>query len=898
MGSLEDLRDLYKSSTKSKHLEIKSNGSTYSNAYRNEIYKRGNLVRKQVSGGIENRNEIDEKYCINSTQLDFSLNKKGRWKMAVDLKQNMSSFANDDIDVRLYETRDRIRPGYDNCISFQSSKGKSLKVRSTYANKDSIKRNLILEAQKARNPEIEIQKINKKRVASKTKSTNDWETERIIIDLNQQDEDDDNFVEYEVTHPPAMEVLKYNTLFDMKKKDRVSSRLCRNILGDELIKKDFEYDDEDYYESESEDKEELHEKNTQVSLLDLIKYTKPIVEKRRNDVSKAKINIDEESRYRKLIFISRQNSKIDNIQKAVIPEAVVEIKPDAIPLIAQINIGSLETGKLKEKFGLKYYEAFNAWPRMISINLNEDVIEEMMVDTFDVKAWLTIKQISVVDSTQNMYYLTVKANLTGDLIDLGSIETSETFEFEDIYRKIVKLIAGQPNESFLIKGKSRSGTMNETPVVNELPNIAAKSICKEMDVLKFELLNQTTNEADTINLVFKTQLCSCRLCFEENLPTDECTILTNCAHEICNSCWKHYIDASISNSFSNAGKLSCPVCDVELELAVILNFVSDINKFEQYLTASIDRILNVMCSYKWCQSPGCNKAIKVDLASTPYGILSCECGYKTCLKCNMEPHFPAKCSQLAKYYTELKAKNHFLIAKTNDTYASVGKKCPNCHIFMEKNGGCNQMTCTMCKEQFCWICVNTWQDHLKLTAGQHGCTIVSATKKTVTIEFKRDRQIKPSESVDYFNNSIYHRELRSRQNVRDRTANIKRLLGTIKQGELSNCLDFEKLSLHEKCKLEIEKRQEARQFLQKNLSFLNELHFVCEHTYLLLKDNTIDKNIKNIVLRVLNCLEMVIWKIHYVFDSSNGTKALNELEELMKKGLNCLNKINNLTIQV
>uniref|UniRef100_A0A8C6UPQ6 RING-type domain-containing protein n=1 Tax=Neogobius melanostomus TaxID=47308 RepID=A0A8C6UPQ6_9GOBI len=33
------------------------------------------------------------------------------------------------------------------------------------------------------------------------------------------------------------------------------------------------------------------------------------------------------------------------------------------------------------------------------------------------------------------------------------------------------------------------------------------------------------------------------------------------------------------------------------------------------------------------------------------------------------------------------------------------KTCPHCFSHIEKNGGCNHMTCSQCKRQFCWICM-------------------------------------------------------------------------------------------------------------------------------------------------------------------------------------------------
>uniref|UniRef100_A0A3Q3E5S7 RING-type domain-containing protein n=1 Tax=Labrus bergylta TaxID=56723 RepID=A0A3Q3E5S7_9LABR len=41
------------------------------------------------------------------------------------------------------------------------------------------------------------------------------------------------------------------------------------------------------------------------------------------------------------------------------------------------------------------------------------------------------------------------------------------------------------------------------------------------------------------------------------------------------------------------------------------------------------------------------------------------------------------------------------------------KHCPHCFCRIEKNGGCNMMICTKCRQRFCWACLT------RLQTGKH-----------------------------------------------------------------------------------------------------------------------------------------------------------------------------------
>jgi ariadne-1 len=39
------------------------------------------------------------------------------------------------------------------------------------------------------------------------------------------------------------------------------------------------------------------------------------------------------------------------------------------------------------------------------------------------------------------------------------------------------------------------------------------------------------------------------------------------------------------------------------------------------------------------------------------------------------------------------------------------KKCPKCGWSIEKNEGCNHMTCRLCHHEYCWLCSQNYNSH-------------------------------------------------------------------------------------------------------------------------------------------------------------------------------------------
>jgi ariadne-1 len=84
------------------------------------------------------------------------------------------------------------------------------------------------------------------------------------------------------------------------------------------------------------------------------------------------------------------------------------------------------------------------------------------------------------------------------------------------------------------------------------------------------------------------------------------------------------------------------------------------------------------------------------------------------------------------------------------------KQCPTCHKHIEKNQGCNHMTCKKevggCGYEFCWICLEDWKGH----NNNYNCNKFDVTKDKDKAKIKTELD----KYVHYFDRYINHRKSR------------------------------------------------------------------------------------------------------------------------------------------
>jgi ariadne-1 len=234
----------------------------------------------------------------------------------------------------------------------------------------------------------------------------------------------------------------------------------------------------------------------------------------------------------------------------------------------------------------------------------------------------------------------------------------------------------------------------------------------------------------------------CEICYEDVTAAN--SFCLGCTHCFCRDCWKGYLANAVSEG-PNCVLTRCPAqgCEEVVTEDVFGRILADceadgaaapdggagggddgkgaagmLDKYRKYLVHSF---VNFNKSMRWCPSPHCTSAVT---APPHTRAVACSCGAEFCFKCGDEPHAPVSCTLLEKWVD--KCQNE---SETANWILSHTKKCPKCSVRIEKNQGCNHITCkgAGCKYEFCWICLGPWEDHGTSTGGYYKCNRFEST---------------------------------------------------------------------------------------------------------------------------------------------------------------------------
>lgn len=187
----------------------------------------------------------------------------------------------------------------------------------------------------------------------------------------------------------------------------------------------------------------------------------------------------------------------------------------------------------------------------------------------------------------------------------------------------------------------------------------------------------------------------CRICCDESCNLKNSTKM-GCAHSFCNPCYGEYLRSQVNDGqtciMTRCPEFKCNQMITRGVFKAFLNKDAALSYDRYYLRNFIENSKNM----RYCPAPACEKvAIGSGITS-----IRCSCSYCFCFRCGEEAHDPCSCTQLGEW--ALKCVNE---SETANWILANTRKCPACNARIEKNQGCNHMTCRMCKHEFCWICM-------------------------------------------------------------------------------------------------------------------------------------------------------------------------------------------------
>ena len=386
------------------------------------------------------------------------------------------------------------------------------------------------------------------------------------------------------------------------------------------------------------------------------------------------------------------NFSLDSIvQTAKKARAILEADPSQQEWMNEVAASIDESGEIPEDtwnrlsdYFLKHIEVRN---EMLQC-LDEDNGEQLMLYIFNPQE---IVLLEASDDNEEE-----EENVEDDLIikEEQKVEVHKTLTIDDFKAENQKQIQTvsttlniSPDVAYCIL--MSNGWITEKAISSFLENNApiCKAFCLDPKHLNCDLGLKSAGKG------------MCDICCDEDVEL----FALQCGHAFCANCWKDHIENKV---LVGQADIRCQQAKCN---AIIL--LKDVEKFcgkeiaESFHNYLIDNQISMNPHLKRCVNPRCQNLLTID--SVGYCMVaSCPCGAKMCWRCGEVSHAPCSCENKEKWLNI--ADDDKIAAKWMHENT---KLCPKCKSRIEKNGGCNHMTCWKCHYEFCWICGHEWASH-------------------------------------------------------------------------------------------------------------------------------------------------------------------------------------------
>eukprot|EP01016_Furgasonia_blochmanni_P020984 TRINITY_DN2334_c0_g1_i2.p2 TRINITY_DN2334_c0_g1~~TRINITY_DN2334_c0_g1_i2.p2 ORF type:complete len:213 (+),score=16.74 TRINITY_DN2334_c0_g1_i2:346-984(+) len=187
------------------------------------------------------------------------------------------------------------------------------------------------------------------------------------------------------------------------------------------------------------------------------------------------------------------------------------------------------------------------------------------------------------------------------------------------------------------------------------------------------VLSETSNRGGATNV--------CEVCYEEYKESEGLTL--KCLHKFCINCVSNQIKAQIDAS--NTESIAClsDGCSTKMDDDTIRSVLSN-KEWERFLRIRETQRINKDPNLKWCPTADCGQVLRVSDVKDEQ-ITCTKCKTKLCGLCFRKYH---KGCFGNKQCEEAEDQDYNEWAKGKQV-----QLCPRCKARVEKEDGCNHMTC-------------------------------------------------------------------------------------------------------------------------------------------------------------------------------------------------------------
>lgn len=230
-------------------------------------------------------------------------------------------------------------------------------------------------------------------------------------------------------------------------------------------------------------------------------------------------------------------------------------------------------------------------------------------------------------------------------------------------------------------------------------------------------------------------------------------ITTTCAHRYCKTCFQ---ESARQATAARRFPLSC-FAVVEQARSEPCGVPIDLFSIQQQLSAVDLEVLQLASLEAWvqkrqtelyfCPTPDCSSIFAALSKSTELkgtrNVRNCpQCLVATCRYCYNVAHPTMTCEE-----------HNMTDDDKLDAWKNVHnvKQCPKCKVNIEKNDGCNHMTCSACDTHFCWTCGEE-QPHATIYTHMAICTGPKPGPVQGGIRQQDEQQARRDGTYDYARN--------------------------------------------------------------------------------------------------------------------------------------------------